>query len=68
MFIVKPWMFGCLVMLAVAYEVAALYQRKGSTISEIVWGAHQYPILPFMLGVLCGHFFWQAVRSVGGGE
>ena len=22
-----------------------------------VWG-HKYPIIPFSMGVLCGHFFW----------
>lgn len=45
------------------YEVAALVEsHKGDTISEIMWGCeYQRPILPFAMGVLMGHFFWQRV-------
>lgn len=30
-----------------------------SSISHLVkiWG-HKYPIIPFAVGILCGHFFW----------
>ena len=37
----------------------------GDTLSEAVWAAsHAYPLLPFLAGVVCGHFFWQR-RSNG---
>lgn len=30
------------------------------TLSEAVWDvAQDYPLVPFLAGVLCGHFFWQ---------
>lgn len=32
----------------------------GDTLSEAVWAvAGSYPLLPFLVGILCGHFFWQ---------
>ena len=49
----------------VVYELWALADRiEGNTISEIVWTTTtKRPILPFTLGVLMGHFFWQRVAS-----
>lgn len=45
---------------ALIYElVAILNASSGDTISELVWTASQRPLLPFAVGVLCGHFFWQ---------
>lgn len=31
---------------------------RGDTISETVWRASQRPLVPFLVGLLCGHFFW----------
>jgi hypothetical protein len=32
----------------------------GDTLSEAVWNvAGDYPLMPFLAGLLCGHFFWQ---------
>jgi hypothetical protein len=32
---------------------------QGDTISEIILKlAYQHPVLPFIVGILCGHFFW----------
>lgn len=47
------------------YELVALKTRcKGDTISEIMWTATAHrPILPFAVGCLCGHFFWQRVAD-----
>jgi hypothetical protein len=47
------------------YELVALFEHKrGDTISEIMWSVEgQRPILPFAMGVLMGHFFWQRVES-----
>lgn len=44
----------------IAYDFYAL--AAGGTSASIshlvkVWG-HKYPIIPFVVGVLCGHFFW----------
>lgn len=44
----------------VAYEIAALRnKRPGDTISEIVWSATDRPLVPFLCGMVAGHFFWQ---------
>lgn len=55
------WIFLGLLICAFLYEFAALYSaRPGDTISEIVWAiSAKRPLLPFMVGVLMGHFFWQ---------
>lgn len=48
-----------------AYELVALSnQDEGDTISEIIWEATtQRPLVPFALGALMGHFFWQRSES-----
>lgn len=34
--------------------------RNFKTISKLVWSASKkYPIVPFAVGILCGHLFWQ---------
>lgn len=44
-----------------AYEFSALKTKKaGDTISERVWYWCHRPLVPFALGMLCGHFVWQA--------
>ena len=57
--------FLACVGLLLLYELVALMDGKaGDTISEIMWHvAAQRPILPFAMGVLMGHFFWQRVGS-----
>jgi hypothetical protein len=42
------------------YEGIALYRAKGDTISEIMWAATaKRPLIPFLMGMLMGHFFWR---------
>lgn len=55
------WVFIMLVASLFAYEFIALGNKsKGDTISEIVWTVTKdYPLVPFLTGFLCGHFFWQ---------
>lgn len=54
----------------VAYELYALANPyAGDTISEYFWKvSDDYPILPFLLGlivgVLAGHFWWQRPGAV----
>ena len=59
------WLFLLIVLAACLYELSALVTKEsGDTISEIVWEiSSKRPILPFALGVLCGHFFWQKVGN-----
>lgn len=56
------YVYVLLVAGLLTYEVVALLNRKeGDTISEIHWRlARRYPVVPFGLGVLMGHLFWQA--------
>ena len=54
------WVLLALTSALLGYEGMALWTTtKGDTISEVVWRlSEQYPILPFLGGVLAGHFFW----------
>lgn len=58
-------MFLGLVGGMLAYEFVALSEKRtGDTISEIMWStSSRYSILPFAMGVLMGHFFWQHASS-----
>lgn len=41
------------------YEAYALVNRKPEdTLSEAVWRMSRRPLVPFLAGLLCGHFFW----------
>ena len=42
------------------YDIfAAVYGGDGATVSEVVRAvSYSYPIVPFTLGVVCGHWFW----------
>ena len=57
------WVFVLIVLAAFIYEFAALANKNtGDTISEIVWTVTaKRPLLPFLLGMVAGHFFWQRV-------
>ena len=60
----RPWMFLSLCGLMLIYEVVALYQGRGHTISEIIWAVStSHPLVPFVIGGLMGHFFWQSVHK-----
>lgn len=41
------------------YELKAAIGGHDRTISEIVWAASSRPMVPFLFGLLMGHFFWQ---------
>jgi hypothetical protein len=58
------WTLICAVFaLGVVYDVWAYYaEGANKTISVAIYSrALQYPIIPFIVGVLCGHFFWPVV-------
>ncbi len=50
---------------ALAWEGWTLVNRTPhDTISERVWKhAPRRPLIPFAIGLLCGHFFWQAASD-----
>jgi hypothetical protein len=58
-----PRVFVTLVALLFLYEIVAIWENQGNTISEIVWFVTKtHPLLAFGFGLLMGHFFWQAER------
>ena len=59
------YVFLGIVGAALGYELWALMNRRdGDTISEIVWDATtKRPLVPFALGMVAGHFFWQRVQD-----
>jgi predicted permease len=52
--------FAAIFAVAMVYElIAAFNSLKGDTISEIVWKiSTNHPLIPFLLGMVCGHWFW----------
>lgn len=55
------WLLVASVVGLVTYEIyAAVSDRSGDTISELIWRfTLNHPLIPFLFGVLMGHFFWQ---------
>jgi hypothetical protein len=55
-----------LAVLASLWEAwTLLNKRPADTISETVWRAvARRPIVPFLLGMLMGHFVWQAASCM----
>ena len=56
------YVVGAAVVVLLGWEGWALVNHTpGDTISEAVWkAATARPIVPFLAGLLMGHFFWQA--------
>lgn len=55
---------GTIVVLALYDLVAYMRSGEDATISKVVFHASlRYPIIPFAVGVLCGHFFWPLNRQ-----
>lgn len=49
----------------VVYEIIAAV-RSDQTISQYIWQATlHHPMVPFLFGLLMGHFFWQAADCFG---
>jgi hypothetical protein len=58
------WLLILGLVLIVTYEVWAIRRKEpGDTISEIFWKASKKPLVPFLFGVLAGHFVWQSAGS-----
>ena len=54
------WVIVCLVGIIAVYDVYALIKGGFSnTISWIIYSnSLKYPVIPLIVGVLCGHLFW----------
>lgn len=48
-------------LVVLVYDIAAaVFGGTGTTIShEIIVFSHDYPIVPFLVGVVMGHLFWR---------
>jgi len=49
------------VLLLIGWDVFAILEggKEASISSVIITYSYDYPIIPFMFGFLCGHFFWR---------
>jgi hypothetical protein len=60
-YITKVIMFTGIAVWAAWDVVPALSPQKGDTISEITAAAsHLAPVIPFLVGILCGHLFGES--------
>lgn len=57
------YIFALLASGLVIYEAITLFNKSsGDTISEIIWYLSKRPLVPFLFGLLMGHFFWQEYK------
>lgn len=52
---------GLIVLIVILWDIwLASDKTEGNTISEIITRlAYKYPLIPFALGMLAGHWFWK---------
>lgn len=57
---ITGWLLvGAVGVLALYDIVVAANRQEGDTISEVTLDtAKAHPVVPFTLGVVCGHLFW----------
>ena len=50
---------GCFIALALYDVYVAMNKKEGDTISEVIRNnSYKYPIVSFVAGFICGHWFW----------
>ena len=58
----RPWVFWTMVSFGlslIGWDVALAFDAiPRNTISELIATASAHPILPFLIGILFGHFGW----------
>lgn len=61
--ILTVWILLAVVTFLIVYDVYAVsHGGFKDTISWVIYSNSQkYPIIPFGIGVLCGHLFWSQV-------
>jgi hypothetical protein len=48
------------IVLLIVYEIWSIKSvQTGDTLSEMMWKLSERPLIPFMFGMLCGHYFWR---------
>lgn len=48
------------IVLLIIYEIWSIRSvQSGDTISEVMWKLSERPLIPFMFGMVAGHFFWR---------
>lgn len=58
-------LLGITVLLIIWDLYVANTATPGDTISELVLGyAREHPVVPFIFGVIMGHFFWPQVELI----
>lgn len=58
---------GAVTVLLVIWNVYVAIASPADTISQVIFGwAGVYPVLPFVIGVLMGHWFWPQIKRVSG--
>lgn len=57
---ITAWFIVAVAVVAIAYDVwVCITHGSAATISWTTWKtSQQYPVIPFAIGVLCGHLFW----------
>jgi hypothetical protein len=62
-------MAAAVIVLLAVESVALLDPSGGDTISEVFWGlAARLPLVPFLLGLICGHLVWPPQKCNKCGE
>jgi hypothetical protein len=54
------WFLVALTFIIAIYDIwaAATYGSAGTLSYEINYASHNYPIIAFAFGIICGHLFW----------
>ena len=62
---ITPYFIIVVLLIVLGYDFWAY--NNGSTEGTISWyiydRSHEYPLIPFATGVLCGHFFWNLKKK-----
>lgn len=55
------------IAILIGYDIwAVIHGGTHGTISWVVWQySHDYPVIPFLVGGLCGHFFFSQGSTNG---
>lgn len=62
--IITTFVLVATIVFLVGYDViAALLGTTDATISWVIWtDIHEYPVIAFAAGFLCGHLFWSQTQ------
>lgn len=56
-------LLATLVVGCIGYDVWAYFEHDEATISEWIWNeSKNFPLIPFGMGILMGHLFWQVKK------